>query len=559
MKKVILWLLRFIVGLLFIFSGLIKANDPVGFAIKLEEYFELFADAGSIFSFFNNEWLLNSTVALASAICVLEVALGVCLIIGQWKHLVAWLLLLMMLFFTWLTGYSAVTGKVTDCGCFGDAIPLTPWQSFYKDIVLTLFILIIFFMRRHIKPLFNNVMGFALFFIASAFTVWVTVHVQKHDVFKDFRPYAVGQNIKNNMLIPEDAPQGIMQMTYIYRNKQTGETEEIKMRTDADTKEAMNRLTALTADKNWEFIERKDKVLKKGFTPKIADFAVIDENEQDIKDKVLNYEDYLIMVVSPNLAKTNIDAWKVIQDVQKDAEAEGVPTFALVSNSNEQIENFQQQNNLTFPFYKGDYKVCLAIVRTNPGIVLLHNGTVIDKWAWRDVPSYQEIQTEHFAGRGASEMSFFDGGTQEIFKVGEDVLTKINAGREPYNGFTLLDSTGNDFTQQYFSNDSVPVYMLLTTDLTKVTHESYGALLPVMQKLKEVNALWCVVSVSDLHLVMQMANSAKINFPMFNADGDLLRQIMEENTGIVVLKNGVVQKKYREGQIPPVDEILMNN
>lgn len=556
MKKTLLWLCRIFVGVLFIFSGLIKANDPVGFAIKLDEYFELFAEAGSIFSFFKSEWLLNSTVQLASFICILEVALGVCLLIGLWKNLVAWLLLLMMLFFTWLTGYSALTGKVTDCGCFGDAIPLTPWQSFYKDIVLTILILFIFFMRRHIKPLFNNVVGFAIFFIASACTLWITVHVQKHDVFKDYRPYAVGQNIRENMLIPADAEKGVVQMTYTYKNKSTGESNEITMRSDESSKTEMDKITTLSADKNWEFVDRKDKVIKKGFIPKISDFAVINENEEDITADVLNYDDYLFMVVSPDLDKTNTGAWQKINELQVAGEAEGISTFALVSNSNDEIETFRHENNTAFPFYKGDYKVCLTITRMNPGIVLLKNGTVIDKWAWRDLPAYETVKAEHFANRETTSNSFMNQKPKELFAEGEDVLTKINAGTEPYNGFTLMDAEANDFTQQILSNDSATVYMLLFTDMTKVTQESYAAILPVMKKLDEVQANWFAVSVSDVKLVQQMAAASQLTFSQYNCDGDILRQIMEENTGVVVLQHGVVVKKFREGEIPAAEDVL---
>ncbi|MBK6731728.1 MAG: DoxX family membrane protein [Bacteroidetes bacterium] len=149
------------------FSCLIKANDPVGFAIKLEEYYELFANAGNAFLFFKSDFIINTVVFQASFICIMEVALGIALLLGLSGRLVAWLLLLMILFFTWLTGYSAITGKVTDCGCFGDAIPLTPWQSFYKDLVLTFFILVIFYNRKKIKTLIPKVPSFALFLAAT--------------------------------------------------------------------------------------------------------------------------------------------------------------------------------------------------------------------------------------------------------------------------------------------------------------------------------------------------------------------------------------------------------
>ncbi|MBC8172458.1 MAG: DoxX family protein [Chitinophagales bacterium] len=586
MKKGILWLLRILVGGLFIFSGLIKANDPVGFAIKLEEYFELFAEAGSVFAFFKSAFVLDSIVFLAVFICVLEVALGVCLIIGLWGRLVSWLLLLMMLFFTWLTGYSAITGKVTDCGCFGDAIPLTPWQSFYKDIVLTILILIIFAWRKHIKAVFGNVVGFGLFFAASAFTTWVCVHVLQHDVFKDFRPYAVGNNITTLMQIPENAKKAVVQMTYAYKNEVSGETKEFAVTTglqdnllqelngleegspaynklkekldDAirSSKEEMDELSTYSGDTNWKFVERKDKEIEPGFKAKIIDFAVIDEKENDITQKILNYDDYMLMVVSDDLDKTNPDAWKTINDMQKAAEAEGVFTFAFVGEGRERIELFRHEVQAAYPFYKGDYKVILTIMRTNPGVVLLKKGTVLAKWSYRDVPSFIEIKNEYFPDRQKTALTFNVAENAEIFTEGEEVLSKITASEEPYNEFFIIDAESNDFTQQLLA-DSVPVYMMIVNDMTKVTQESYGALLPLMQKLSETQTKWFVVSKSDLKLVGQMKDAAKLEFNYYNADGDVLSKIMEENTGIVVIENGVVAKKYREGKLPDPETLII--
>lgn len=584
MKNRLLWLIRILVGGLFIFSGLIKANDPVGFAIKLDEYFELFAKAGSAFSFFASDWLLNSTTILASFICVLEVALGVCLLIGLWGRLVAWLLLLMMLFFTWLTGYSAITGSVTDCGCFGDAIPLTPWQSFYKDIVLTILILYIFALRKHIQPIVHKVVAFGFFFAATAFTIWICTHVLQHDVFKDFRPYAIGKNIGEQMVIPADSKKSEVNMKYTYENTSSGEKkefiviagvqenliQEMKQYVETDSeyqklkkeydeiaaknKKAMDELTIYTSDKNWKFIERKDEIIKQGFMPKISDFAVIDEQENDITDKILGEEDYMFMMVSSDLTKSSPAAWEKINALQMQAEKEGIFTFGFASNSREQIEAFRHEHNTAFPFYKGDYKVCLTIIRTNPGVLLLKKGTVIDKWAWKDVPDFSKIKQMHFASRAATEISFGKEEPTELFAEGDDILTRINAGEEPYHNFVLMDKDGNDFSQQIL-NDSLPVYIFISADMTKVTQESYQAMLPLMQKLEEKKALWIVVSISDLKLVQQMADAAKLPMRIYNTDSDLLSGIMPENTGLLILQHGVVQKKYHETSMPTVEQL----
>ena len=154
MKNKLLTICRILTGGLFIFSGLVKANDPVGFGIKLEEYYDVFAGRWSWTAWlFHSDLMLNTVNLQAAFLTTLEVALGIALLMGLWKNLVSWLLLLLILFFTWLTGYSAITGSVTDCGCFGDFIKLTPLQSFYKDLVLLALILVIFFLRKGLKPI----------------------------------------------------------------------------------------------------------------------------------------------------------------------------------------------------------------------------------------------------------------------------------------------------------------------------------------------------------------------------------------------------------------------
>jgi uncharacterized membrane protein YphA (DoxX/SURF4 family) len=179
----LLWFSRLFVGLLFIFSGLIKANDTIGFGYKLDEYFDVFG----------MPFLKSLSWSLSAFICVLEIFLGVALITGYRFALSAWLLLLLIVFFTFLTGYSAIFDKVTDCGCFGDAIPLTPWQSFYKDLILLVFILVLFFLRKQVKPLASAAsVTWALSFLTAVFT-WYT---WQHLPVIDFRSYKPGTNLK---------------------------------------------------------------------------------------------------------------------------------------------------------------------------------------------------------------------------------------------------------------------------------------------------------------------------------------------------------------------------
>lgn len=179
----LLWFSRLFVGLLFIFSGLIKANDTIGFGYKLDEYFDVFG----------MPFLKSLSWSMSAFICVLEIFLGAALITGYRFALSAWLLLLLIIFFTFLTGYSAIFDKVTDCGCFGDAIPLTPWQSFYKDIILLAFILVLFFLRNQVKPLAQAVSVTWTLTILTAVFTWYT---WQHLPVIDFRSYKEGTNLK---------------------------------------------------------------------------------------------------------------------------------------------------------------------------------------------------------------------------------------------------------------------------------------------------------------------------------------------------------------------------
>ena len=446
MKNSVLWFCRIFVGGLFIFSGLVKANDPVGFGIKLEEYYDVFAERWSWTSFlFKADWVLDTINLQAVFLTTLEVALGIALLLGLWKNLTAWLLLLLIAFFTWLTGYSAITGSVTDCGCFGDFIPLTPWQSFYKDLVLIFLIIIIFFLRKNIKPILKPVPSFLIFVLVTGFAWWVNSHVLKHDVFFDWRPYAVGNNIPELMVIPPDAEKDVVEMNYNYSNVKSGEKIKLKfLNTELSDKNKMAELTKYSNDKeNWKLDTSYTKIKVKGFRPKIIDFAVSDENDNYITDQILNNPDYTIMVVSAHFDKTSDEGWEKIHSVQQNAEKEGLFTFALVAESREAIETFRHEKQMAFPFYTGDGKVCLTIGRTNPNIVLLKNGTVIDKWSWRDLPSFEEIKAEHFKDRPAVELKPV---TDEMFVVGENVVPKIISSKEPYNEFFLQDSIGGDVT-----------------------------------------------------------------------------------------------------------------
>ena len=551
MKNSILWFCRLFTGALFIFSGLVKANDPVGFGIKLEEYYDVFAERWSWTSFlFKADWLIESVNLQAAFLTSLEVALGILLILGIWKNLTTWLLLLLILFFTWLTGYSAITGSVTDCGCFGDFIPLTPLQSFYKDLVLLVLILIIFILRKNIKPIVSPIGGIAIAAIVTGFAVYVNAHVLKHDVFLDWRPYAVGDSIVENMQLPPNPKKDVVELNYVYTNKKTGETVELAfLNTELEDKAKLAELTKYSADKeNWNLDTSFTKVKVKGDRAKISDFAVSDEQGDFITDQILSNPDYTLMVVSASFEHTSKLGWEKINAMQKAAEKEGVFTFALVGEGRDEIEKFRHNNQTAYPFYTGDYKVCLTIARTNPNVVLLKEGVVIDKWAWRDLPSFEAIKKEHFADRKPTELIPI---SNEMFGIGVPVAEKIAASTEPYNEFFLQDSTGNDVTAMVIS-DTANICMVILNELTadKLTADKWKAILPVMKGIDSTGNKLFVVSSGSFNILKLMKKASGLEFDLYTSDKDVLYKIMEQNTGVIYIKQGKVVAKFPDDKLP---------
>ena len=551
MKNSILWFCRLFTGALFIFSGLVKANDPVGFGIKLEEYYDVFAERWSWTSFlFKADWLIESVNLQAAFLTSLEVALGILLILGIWKNLTTWLLLLLILFFTWLTGYSAITGSVTDCGCFGDFIPLTPLQSFYKDLVLLVLILIIFILRKNIKPIVSPIGGIAIAAIVTGFAVYVNAHVLKHDVFLDWRPYAVGDSIVKNMQLPPNPKKDVVELNYVYTNKKTGETVELAfLNTELEDKAKLAELTKYSADKeNWNLDTSFTKVKVKGDRAKISDFAVSDEQGDFITDQILSNPDYTLMVVSASFEHTSKLGWEKINAMQKAAEKEGVFTYALVGEGRDEIEKFRHNNQTAFPFYTGDYKVCLTIARTNPNVVLLKEGVVIDKWAWRDLPSFEAIKKEHFADRKPTELIPI---SNEMFGIGVPVAEKIAASTEPYNEFFLQDSTGNDVTAMVI-NDTANICMVILNELAadKLTADKWKAILPVMKGIDSTGNKLFVVSSGSFNILKLMKKASGLEFDLYTSDKDVLYKIMEQNAGVIYIKQGKVVAKFPDDKLP---------
>lgn len=352
---------RFFVGVLFIFSGVIKLNDPVGFSFKLDEYFSE--------AVFNMPFLQQFSLALAVIIVVVEIILGVMLLLGYLKRTTLWLLLLMIVFFTFLTFYSAYFNKVTDCGCFGDAIPLTPWESFYKDVVLLVLILILFAGQKYIKPLFDNMVNAGITALTFILSAYFGYHVLNHLPVWDFRAYKTGTDIKKEMEIPEDAPKAIYDIVFTY--KVNGEDKQFKM----------DELSQLPADA--EYVSRDEKLIQEGYEPKIHDLTMELEG-QDYTPEVLAAPKALL-IVAYDLNKANANGLKTINETAEKFRNAGYEVIGLTASDSHTIDKVKKQYNLYLDFYFCDATTLKTIERANPSYVTLEHGVIIDKKHWNDV------------------------------------------------------------------------------------------------------------------------------------------------------------------------------
>lgn len=362
MQKFIDQFSRYFVGCLFIFSGLIKLNDPIGTEIKMEEYFDVFTESfGSFFHYFV-PWSLE----IGMVMIILELALGVAVLIFWRMRLTGWTLLLLMVFFTFLTFYSAYFNKVTDCGCFGDAIKLTPWQSFTKDIVIMVFVAHLFWYKHRYIPVLRTREGDAVVLATVVICTVAGIYVIRHLPFIDFRAYKVGNNIPQQML-PQEQPI----IEYVFE-KGGKEIESQKY---------------LSADEGYKYIS--SRVLNEDKTkPKITDYNVSSPEGEDKTQYTFEGNRLLIIIFNVDKASTkNISALRALTN-----ELEGkVDCFILTSSSTESVEKFRHENQLAVPYYFADATVLKTIIRSNPGIALWQKGNVLGNWHYNDTPTATEV------------------------------------------------------------------------------------------------------------------------------------------------------------------------
>jgi hypothetical protein len=365
---------RILLGLTFVFSGFVKGIDPWGSAYKFTDYFNAF----------QMPWLTNLAFALGILLAAAEFFLGVAYLFNFFIRLTSWLMLAFMLFFTGLTFVLALTNPVTDCGCFGDALVITNWQTFYKNIVLLALAIFVFMQRKNFRSKNGPLLSIAFSGMTMVVYFYLVAYSYNHLPIIDFSPYKVGVNIPKAMSIPEGAPKAIYENSFIYKNLKTGEDKKF---TEANYpwKDTLN----------WKFVKAEDAVLiQKGYTPPIHDFRIETAEGEDIKDFFLYDEKYTFIVIASNLQKTDKEGMKRAASLAVAAKAKGYNFIALTSSSPDSFEAFKNETGANFDFFNTDEIVLKTIVRSNPGLIVLKKGTILRKYHFNDIPKPEELDEQ---------------------------------------------------------------------------------------------------------------------------------------------------------------------
>lgn len=367
--KISVNIIRVVVGILFIFSGLVKAIDPLGLTYKMQEFFEVWAMEGylpKLMNWFNGHAFLFSIIMIT-----LEVALGVALLAGWRKKLVLRLLLLLILFFTFLTSYVLFSGKIRSCGCFGDCIPLTPIQTFTKDVLLLLFIIFLLLKSGYIQPLFKSPIPFTIVLASVIATCLLQMYVVEHLPLVDCLPFKKGNNILGLRKMPADAVPDKYEYSFIYEKDNV--QKEFK--------------TTELPDSTWKYVDRKQTLVQKGKNnvPKINDFSLSGADGADSTETVLNKEHYYLFFIR-NMEEAKADRWNnVFKDVVKKLKSEGTGIYIVTADPRNVNNYFNVAGSYALPVYTTDGIAIKTAARANPTLFEMKGPVVQAKYSWADL------------------------------------------------------------------------------------------------------------------------------------------------------------------------------
>jgi hypothetical protein len=356
--KILRTISRVIIGLVFIFSGVVKAIDPLGSAYKFHDYFQAF----------NLGFLNTLSLALAIVLCTAEFLAGFSVLTGFRFKTGMLGIFILLLIFTPVTFILALTNPVSDCGCFGDAIHLTNWQTFGKNLVLFVLFFVLYSGRGYIKSSLASKTEWTI--IASSATLFILfclINLRYLPVI-DFLPYKTGVKIAEKMEIPEGVPADQYQTTFIY--EKNGEKKEF------------NLTNYPAGDTSWKFIDQKSVLIKKGYTPPIHDFSLTSLNGEDLTQKVLTFNGYTLLMISKKLTEAGQKYLSAGFKLGKFCSDKGINFYVLTSSGKDEAGVYD--NGLTFCTV--DETTLKTMMRANPGYILLRDGKILKKWSWANVP-----------------------------------------------------------------------------------------------------------------------------------------------------------------------------
>jgi len=388
--KITINIIRIFVGVLFIFSGLVKANDPLGTAYKMEEYFEVWTADLTTSTFFLKDALMSlfhflngHTLFLSVTMNAFEIIAGAALLLGWRMKLFSWLLLLLMIFFTILTGYTYKTGRPTNCGCFGDCIKITPEYSFYKDLLLSALILIILFAKKHIKPLFAQRLNTGLMLLVTIFSFGLQWYALRYLPPVDCLPFKKGNSIPEKMKMPANAVPDSIVMTFVYEKQ----GQKIEFTADKFPDDFNDSL--------YKYINRYDKLIRKGKNnePPIKGFSLTSATSVDSSGNTTINDSTEVVLSQPNsflLFNTSLPeknpGWKDdLLAVYSEANKKGIPFYFVTNNRDSAIMVYSQMGLKNITVLSCDFTAIRTAARANPTLYYTKQGTVAGKWSYANL------------------------------------------------------------------------------------------------------------------------------------------------------------------------------
>jgi uncharacterized membrane protein YphA (DoxX/SURF4 family) len=361
---------RIVIGLVFIFSGFVKGVDPMGTMFRIEDYFIAF----------HMEWAMPAALVMTILLCTVEFTVGWLVLLNIRMKIVTWILLVIISGFTVMTFFDAIYNPVPDCGCFGDAIILTNWQTFFKNVVLLMLTLVIVFTRKHavtkIKVRLQNSIALTVIILFALFCIY---SYNRLPVI-DFRDWKVGDKII-------ERPSGQDKTTLVYRNNMTGELREMLPK-DLPWQDS-------TWMSQWQFVESKtDKTV---FTGPVL--HITDTTGADVTGNFIENPDFQFILVSYNLSRANRAALLKMNEFSKKAEADGYSFIMLTNALNNAIAKFRNDNHVPYEIYDADDIELKIMIRSNPGLILMKNGVVVAKWHFHDFPDYGQVKSKYLEAK----------------------------------------------------------------------------------------------------------------------------------------------------------------